>query len=455
MGPDAFGNRALSRAGLEEAGRRVAARFAAPEAALRRAQALIGPEHAGAAMTAESTRLLSEQGVAPEPGGAQRSEERDPRRDFQRLARARIAALPAGRREGVALHAGREAQRLEVGLRRRAQETGVRALQGEVDAGLAALTEALTVPAGGAVESLVPDRAVRAGLRLELESALAQEDRVARAATAALEALHLERLGRGEAGLPDLEGDIRAERGDAAARALVAASAAARRRHLLELRYRLAPLSEIEAALAAETPDGPQGAPREAPQGGQDPSDTTRRALLEEVTGEILAARRRDPAAAVADHPSLKAVEEDVPEGPGRRAVLASMRLELAALTGAIEATPGGARVALLKGLKERYGRHYGRLTDELRRARLDPVTLAMAERLDDPLALRRLERLPGRPRADLTEGLEGEIERRAPVVGIVPNGPAITRPPVTVRRSRLLHHSSGRDRNFFRNFIA
>ena len=447
--------------------------------ALGRARALIGVAHAGAALTAERIRLLSE------GGGARGAPAPEARGAFERFARDRIAALPEGRRAAAALHAGREARRLEIGLRRRARETEVRALQGEVDAGLSALTEAagqapgtlaalaerglglleaaneglrytpaqrarqrarfgerltraalrslppgeaLTVLAGGAVESLVPDRAARAGLRLELESALALEERAARAETAALEALHLERLGRGEAGLPDLEGDIRAERGAAAARAFAEASAAARRRHLLSLRYRSAPLSEIEAALAAETPDG-------AP-GGHGPNDSTRRSLLEEVTGEILAERRRDPAAAVADHPWLKALEEEDPDDPERRpergAVLGSLRLELqgalgiaegarrlltrrelAALTGAIEATPGGARVALLKDLKARYGRHFGRLAGELREARLDPVTLAMAERLDDPLALRRLERLAGRSRADLSEGLDpGDVKR-------------------------------------------
>ena len=69
--------------------------------------------------------------------------------------------------------------------------------------------------------------------------------------------------------------------------------------------------------------------------------------------------------------------------------------------------------MALLKDLKARYGRHFGRLAGELREARLDPVTLAMAERLDDPLALRRLERLAGRSRADLIEGLDpGDAKR-------------------------------------------
>ena len=76
-------------------------------------------------------------------------------------------------------------------------------------------------------------------------------------------------------------------------------------------------------------------------------------------------------------------------------------------LTAQIEAAPPVQRAPLLQQIKDSYGAHYNRALSELEGARLDPTTLALGRRLDDPVAARRLAALQGKTRAALTEGLD------------------------------------------------
>ena len=52
-----------------------------------------------------------------------------------------------------------------------------------------------------------------------------------------------------------------------------------------------------------------------------------------------------------------------------------------------IETTAPAERAALLRSLKETYGAHYDAVVGELKDAKLDPITLTLARRLD-PVAV-------------------------------------------------------------------
>ena len=448
----------MLRAKLEEQGQQLRAEFAELDAARVKAEEEIALERAGVDLTLEGLRLA---GLPEDEEGAQES---DPLKAFADFARERIAALPEGAREDAALHAGQERLKLDRAWRGRRHNTRVKRLQAGVDESLDALTaqagrdperlaalaergfgllaatgeglrfdedqnkavrgrfgrslaeaalramapkQALAALESGAIEALLPDEETRETLRSELTAAEANERRALKAETAGLRTLHLARLERGEPGVPDIDRDMEIDFGADEARAFREQAESARQRHRLRRQWRLAPESEIAAGLEQFEASG-----------GPAPART--------VAEEIRAARRRDPAAVVAEDPKLRALLDGAEDEPAQRELTTSVSLELqkelgipeddrrvltqkglADLVAQIEVAPPAQRAPLLQQIKESYGAHYDRVLSELEDARLDPTTLALARRLDDPVAARRLAALQGKTRAELTEGLD------------------------------------------------
>ena len=277
----------------------------------------------------------------------------------------------------------------------------------------------------------------------ELTAAAASERRALKAETAGLRTLHLARLDRGEPGVPEIARDVEIDFGADEAKAFNEQAEAARQRHGLRQVLRFATQDDIasllmtvrqrdglppdqdEPARLVPLPQTGSERPRliTLPKIGNEP---VRLITLEKVADEIRQARRRDPAAVVAEQPKLRALLDGAEDDPAQRDLAISVSLELqkelgipeterrvltqqglADLTAQIESAPPAQRAPLLQQVKKSYGAHYERVLSELEIARLDPTTLALARRLDDPVAVQRLGAVQGKTRAALTEGLD------------------------------------------------